>query len=77
MSTSNKSLIVFQRLFKNFRTLNIKNENLLGRWNSTDNQDIKATLASMDSCGDSLCGKPDNYKDAITNILDENKLKNK
>lgn len=60
--------------FKNIFMRNIKNifkdnSNKLGRWNLKDNQEIKCTLANMDSCGDSLCGKPENYKEKINLIL--------
>ena len=41
----------------------------LGRWNLKDNIDIKMTLANMDCCGDSLCGKPEQFNKTISNIL--------
>ena len=50
--------------------------NNLGRWNVKDNSDIKATLANMDCCGDSLCGKPQNYTININKILKESSIKN-
>lgn len=50
--------------------------NDLGRWNVKDNSDIKATLANMDCCGDSLCGKPQNYTININKILKESSIKN-
>ena len=54
-----------------FRTLRTEEQYLVGRWNNNDNRDLKAMLASMDSCGDSLCGKPDNFKKEISKILKE------
>ena len=48
----------------------------LGRWNIKDNSNIKATLANMDCCGDSLCGKPSNYTANIDKILKEDSVKN-
>lgn len=44
-------------------------KSMLGRWNLQHNEEIKATLANMDSCGDSLCGSPKEFKQSITNIL--------
>lgn len=45
-----------------------KEKIILGRWNS-QNPEIKATIANMDCCGDSLCGKPENYNEAITDLI--------
>lgn len=45
---------------------------ILGRWNTKDNKDIKATLANMDCCGDNLCGDPLNYSKNIEKILKAN-----
>jgi hypothetical protein len=44
---------------------------LLGRWNTSDNYSIKQTLANMDSCGDSLCGTPKKYKEAISQAINK------
>ena len=41
----------------------------LGRWKLKDNSDLKATLANMDSCGDSLCGNPTAYTYTINYLL--------
>ena len=48
--------------------LNIKNRWItpevarpLGRWNF-EHQELKADYGNIDSCGDSLCGKPDYFK---------------
>ena len=41
----------------------------LGRWKLKDNCDLKATLANMDSCGDSLCGNPTAYTYTINYLL--------
>lgn len=48
-----------------------EDKNVLGRWNITDNKDIKQSLANMDSCGDSLCGTPMKYTEAIDNVLNK------
>ena len=48
---------------------NNKSTTNLGRWNTLDNHQIKCTLANMDSCGDSLCGTPTEYKKHINNII--------
>ena len=45
----------------------------LGRWNLKDNSDLKATLANMDSCGDSLCGNPSSYTHTINYLLKRSK----
>jgi hypothetical protein len=55
------------QLRKNFKG----DDALLGRWNLKDNEDIKATLANMDSCGDALCGTPKEYKNSINTILNK------
>ena len=52
-----------------------KENAILGRWNTTDNSDIKQALANMDCCGDYYCGTPVAYKESITNILDKNDIK--
>ena len=51
-----------------------KNAKVLGRWNLKDNEDIKGNFANMDSCGDSLCGIPDNYSEFTTTVLGEKKI---
>ena len=49
-----------------------KNSNLLlGRWNLKNNQNISATLANMDSCGDRLCGDINLVRDAIKNYINK------
>ena len=48
---------------------NRSNKQMLGRWKINDNQNIKATLANMDCCGDKLCGTPANYTNAINKVL--------
>ena len=53
---------IFSKLFKQTNTK-------LGRWKLKDNIEIKATLANMDSCGDSLCGTPKTYSNTINYIL--------
>ena len=45
----------------------------LGRWKLKDNRDLKATLANMDSCGDSLCGNPTTYTHTINYLLKKTK----
>lgn len=64
------------RVFKNIiKSTNVNNSGL-GRWNTHDNEAIKATMANMDCCGDSLCGKPTNYTIQINSILTEAPSKN-
>ena len=42
---------------------------MLGRWQIDDNRsEIRAALANVDSCGDSLCGDPTALKTAILEI---------
>lgn len=42
---------------------------LLGRWQIDDNRsEIRAAMANVDSCGDSLCGDPKMLKDTIEEI---------
>ena len=60
------------RVFHNIKNFNTTPKSNIGRWNTNDNHAIKATLANMDCCGDELCGKPVNYSDNITKILNEN-----
>jgi len=50
-----------------------EDKTVLGRWSIKDNKDIKQSLANMDSCGDSLCGTPSKYTDAINNVLNKKK----
>lgn len=66
------AVIVF---FKRVRSFPYIRKNYIGRWNTKDNSDIKATLANMDCCGDSLCGNPANYSKNIEQILKEGKTK--
>ena len=63
-----QGISVIQRFI---RTLRTEEKYLVGRWNNNDNRDLKAILASIDSCGDSLCGKPDNFNKEISKILEE------
>lgn len=39
--------------------------NLLGRWNLKNNQNISSALANLDSCGDRLCGNTETTKQII------------
>tara|TARA_B110001469_G_C9605911_1_gene301245 strand:- start:508 stop:711 length:204 start_codon:yes stop_codon:yes gene_type:complete len=48
-----------------------EDKTVLGRWSIKDNKDIKQSLANMDSCGDSLCGTPSKYTDAINSVLNK------
>ena len=34
----------------------------LGRWNLNNKKYLKVDYANMDSCGDTICGKPDHFK---------------
>lgn len=47
----------------------------LGRWNLKDREDIKGSLANMDCCGDDLCGSPEKYKEKVTELLENHKIK--
>lgn len=69
MSANNLSFLRFARRFTTL--FEEKNAKVLGRWNLKDNEDIKGNFANMDSCGDSLCGIPDNYSKFTTTILGE------
>ena len=64
-----------QRFFHELRKNFTRDESLLGRWNLNDNTEIKAQLANMDSCGDSLCGSPPEFKESINTILNDTKSK--
>lgn len=45
------------------------NTKLLGRWQIDDNRsEIRAAMANVDSCGDSLCGNPEMLKNSIIEI---------
>lgn len=47
----------------------IESTKMLGRWQIDDNRsEIRAAMANVDSCGDSLCGDPKMLKDAIIEI---------
>ena len=48
----------------------------LGRW-AIKSQDIKGTLANIDSCGDTLCGDPFTSSKAIDTVIQETKIKYK
>ncbi len=50
----------------------IEKPNPLGRW-AISFQDIKGTLANIDSCGDTLCGDPVTSKHAIDVVLRDKK----
>lgn len=67
---------VIIEFFKNVKFFSNNSHNCIGRWNLKDNSAIKATLANMDCCGDSLCGKPENYSKNIKEILKEVDTKN-
>ena len=56
-----------------FQGLKIKESTkVLGRWQIDDNRsEIRAAMANIDSCGDSLCGDPKMLKDAILAIDDK------
>lgn len=42
---------------------------LLGRWQIDDNRaEIRAAMANVDSCGDSLCGDPKMLKEELEKI---------
>jgi len=58
-------------ILKDFNFFSNIRKNNIGRWNVKDNSEIKATLANMDCCGDSLCGNPLNYSKNIEKILKE------
>ena len=60
---------------KNVKFFSNSGQNFNGRWNLKDNSTIKATLASMDCCGDSYCGSPANYSKNIQEILKEEQTK--
>ena len=62
---------ISQRFFTRFTNTFKLKESPLGRWSLNDNREIKATLANMDSCGDSLCGSPKTYKESISVILSQ------
>ena len=47
----------------------MSNTKPVGRWNISDNREIKEVLANLDSCGAFDCGKPDTFSEQISNIL--------
>jgi hypothetical protein len=60
-----RSLSIFSNIFKE------KLPTPLGRWridDSIENKNIRATFANYDSCGDNLCGNPNNLIDHINYI---------
>ena len=60
------------------RFFTLKNDmSNLGRWNLNHNSDIKANLANMDCCGDSLCGNPNTFTNSINDSLNKKKISNK
>ena len=60
------------------RFFTLKNDmSNLGRWNLNHNSDIKANLANMDCCGDSLCGNPHTFTNSINDILNKKDISNK
>ena len=47
----------------------INTQVLLGRWQVSDKRsEIRAALANIDSCGDSLCGDPKTMKYVIDDL---------
>ena len=70
-----RDIKIFKNIIKILKYSNVNNSTV-GRWNILDNQEIKATMANMDCCGDSLCGKPTNYTIQINSILKETTYKN-
>ena len=64
-----KRYLTFIRNTKAF--FKYEDTNVLGRWSIKDNKDIKQSLANMDSCGDSLCGTPSKYSEAIDSVLNK------
>lgn len=61
---------MLNKFFTNIANILFKQKTTnLGRWKLKDNSDLKATLANMDSCGDSLCGNPTEYTNTINYIL--------
>lgn len=70
-----RDIKIFRNIIKILKSGNVNNS-AIGRWNIQDNQEIKATMANMDCCGDSLCGKPTNYTIQINSILNETPNKN-
>ena len=58
---------MIRRLIQRFKPY--ESTKMLGRWQIDDNRsEIRAALANVDSCGDSLCGDPKMLKDAIHEI---------
>lgn len=63
---------MIRKLIQRLKTNNTTK--LLGRWQIDDNRsEIRAAMANVDSCGDSLCGDPKMLKDAIIEI--DNRIK--
>lgn len=47
----------------------------VGRW-SLNHQEIKGSIANIDSCGDNYCGDPLSIKKAVDLIIYKNSKKN-
>lgn len=63
---------MIRKLIQRLKTNNTTK--LLGRWQIDDNRsEIRAAMANVDSCGDSLCGDPKMLKEAIIEI--DNRIK--
>ena len=58
---------MFFKILYNLLTNRPRNNinNLLGRWNLKNNQNILSALANLDSCGDKLCGNTETTKQII------------
>ena len=68
-------MINFLRIIKN--SLSRKPQvKMLGRWNISDNLYLKVDYANLDSCGDRLCGKP-NQLTKIINITSNKNINKK
>ena len=71
--------ITFKKMFHSIhfsQILTNRIKNNLGRWNINDNQILKQMYANRDSCGDTLCGNPKDYKKHASKIIHEEKKKN-
>ena len=71
------SFTIYQKILKlgkysTFSFLKTESKYMLGRWHLDNNSDIKCTLANMDSCGDSLCGSPAEYKEVLNKMRGKN-----
>ena len=57
-----------------FQYLFIETPKPLGRWSIDGNEDVRATFANHDSCGDKLCGDPLLLRENINNIKTNNSI---